>query len=160
MAEKVKATVKKTVAAKEVKPVEAKVEAKAVEAPKAVAAPKAAVAPKSEPAKKEAAPKKEVAPKKAATPKKAAAPKKAPAKKATETKAAAPKKTAVKSNVVIEVADRKYSSADIEKIAKDVWVYDLGKKAAELKSMELYVKAEEANVYYVFNGDIQGVFGI
>ncbi len=142
MAEKVKATVKKTVAAKEVKPVEAKVEAKAVEAPKAAAAPKA------EPAKK------------AEAPKKVAAPKKAPAKKATETKAAAPKKTAVKSNVVIEVADRKYSSADIEKIAKDVWVYDLGKKAAELKSMELYVKAEEANVYYVFNGDIQGVFGI
>ena len=142
MAEKVKATVKKTVAAKEVKPVEAKVEAKAVEAPKAAAAPKA------EPAKK------------AEAPKKSAAPKKAPAKKATETKAAAPKKTAVKSNVVIEVADRKYSSADIEKIAKDVWVYDLGKKAAELKSMELYVKAEEANVYYVFNGDIQGVFGI
>ena len=142
MAEKVKATVKKTVAAKEVKPVEAKVEAKAVEAPKAAAAPKA------EPAKK------------AEAPKKAAAPKKAPAKKATETKAAAPKKTAVKSNVVIEVADRKYSSADIEKIAKDVWVYDLGKKAAELNSMELYVKAEEANVYYVFNGDIQGVFGI
>ena len=142
MAEKVKATVKKTVAAKEVKPVEAKVEAKAVEAPKAAAAPKA------EPAKK------------AEAPKKAAAPKKAPAKKATETKAAAPKKTAVKSNVVIEVADRKYSSADIEKIAKDVWVYALGKKAAELKSMELYVKAEEANVYYVFNGDIQGVFGI
>ena len=142
MAEKVKATVKKTVAAKEVKPVEAKVEAKAVEAPKAVAAPKA------EPAKK------------AEAPKKAAAPKKAPAKKATETKAAAPKKTAVKTNVVIEVADRKYSSADIEKIAKDGWVYDLGKKAAELKSMELYVKAEEANVYYVFNGDIQGVFGI
>lgn len=142
MAEKVKATVKKTVAAKEVKPVEAKVEAKAVEAPKAVAAPKA------EPAKK------------AEAPKKAAAPKKAPAKKATETKAAAPKKTAVKTNVVIEVADRKYSSADIEKIAKDVWVYDLGKKSSELKSMELYVKAEEANVYYVFNGDIQGVFGI
>ena len=142
MAEKVKATVKKTVAAKEVKPVEAKVEAKAVEASKAAAAPKA------EPAKK------------AEAPKKAAAPKKAPAKKATETKAAAPKKTAVKTNVVIEVADRKYSSADIEKIAKDVWVYDLGKKAAELKSMELYVKAEEANVYYVFNGDIQGVFGI
>ena len=142
MAEKVKATVKKTVAAKEVKPVEAKVEAKAVEAPKAAAAPKA------EPAKK------------AEAPKKVAAPKKAPAKKATETKAAAPKKTAVKSSVVIEVADRKYSSADIEKIAKDVWVYDLGKKAAELKSMELYVKAEEANVYYVFNGDIQGVFGI
>ena len=142
MAEKVKATVKKTVAAKEVKPVEAKVEAKAVEAPKAAAAPKA------EPAKK------------AEAPKKAAAPKKAPAKKATETKAAAPKKTAVKTNVVIEVADRKYSSADIEKIAKDVWVYDLGKKSSELKSMELYVKAEEANVYYVFNGDIQGVFGI
>ena len=147
MAEKVKATVKKTVAAKEVKPVEAKVEAKAVEA-KAVEALKAAAAPKAEPAKK------------AEAPKKVAAPKKAPAKKATETKAAAPKKTAVKTNVVIEVADRKYSSADIEKIAKDVWVYDLGKKAAELKSMELYVKAEEANVYYVFNGDIQGVFGI
>ena len=142
MAEKVKATVKKTVAAKVETKVEAKVETKAAEAPKAVAAPKA------EPAKK------------AEAPKKAAAPKKAPAKKATETKAAAPKKTAVKSNVVIEVADRKYSSADIEKIAKDVWVYDLGKKAAELKSMELYVKAEEANVYYVFNGDIQGVFGI
>ena len=142
MAEKVKATVKKTVAAKEVKPVEAKVEAKAVEAPKAAAAPKA------EPAKK------------AEAPKKVAAPKKAPAKKATETKAAAPKKTAVKTNVVIEVADRKYSSADIEKIAKDVWVYDLGKKSSELKSMELYVKADEANVYYVFNGDIQGVFGI
>ena len=142
MAEKVKATVKKTVAAKEVKPVEAKVEAKAVEAPKAVAAPKA------EPAKK------------AEAPKKAAAPKKAPAKKATETKAAAPKKTAVKTNVVIEVADRKYSSADIEKIAKDVWVYDLGKKAADLKSVDLYVKPEENKVYYVMNGDVTGDFDI
>lgn len=45
-------------------------------------------------------------------------------------------------------------------MAKDVWQYDLGKKAADLKSVDLYVKPEENKVYYVMNGDVTGDFDI
>ena len=98
--------------------------------------------------------------KKAAPAKKAVAPKKEAAKKAEPAKKEAAVKAVTKVSVNLQFAGKEYKAEDFEKMAKDVWQYDLGKKAAELKSMELYVKAEEANVYYVFNGDIQGVFGI
>jgi len=150
------ATTKATTAAKaEVKKEEVKavVETKKAEAPKAVVkkpVAKKAEAPKAE-TKKVEAPKAET--KKVEAPKAAA---KAPAKKAT-TKVTAKKAVA---EVKIQVADREYTQEDLVKIANDVWVYDFDKKASELKKVQLFVKAEEFKVYYVFNDEITGDFNI
>lgn len=134
--EKVKATVKKDIAPK------------AAAATKAVAEETKAVAKKATAATKTAA-------------KKATATTKTVAKKAAATvKEAAPKKSAVKTVITLEYSDKKYTAEDLEKIANDVWVYDYGKKASELKKVELYVKPLENRVYYVFNGDIVGSFKI
>ena len=83
----------------------------------------------------------------------AAEEKKAPAKKA-----AVKKETTMK--VAIQYADKNYTTEDLAKIANDVWVYDHGKDAADLKDVQLYVKPEESKVYYVFNGEIAGDFNI
>ena len=40
------------------------------------------------------------------------------------------------------------------------WKYDLKQKAADLTSVELYVKPEENMVYYVMNKEITGSFYI
>ena len=45
-------------------------------------------------------------------------------------------------------------------IAKDVWKYDLKQKVSDLKSVELYVKPEENQAYYVINGEHTGSFFI
>lgn len=137
------ADIKKAAAAKPVakavaatKPAEAKVEEKKVEAKKAVEEKKAV------PAKKAAAPKKETA------------------KKAAPAKKEATVKAATKVSVNLQFAGKEYKAEDFEKMAKDVWQYDLGNKAADLKSVDLYVKPEENKVYYVMNGDVTGDFDI
>ena len=126
---------------------------------KAIDAAVAPVEEKKAPAKKEAAPKKEtkaVAEKKEV--KAEAAEKKAPAKKAPAKKAAAKKE--IKTEIAVQFAGKSYTQDDLMKIAKDVWRFDLKKKAADLVSVELYVKPEESMVYYVFNGTECGSFAI
>lgn len=97
--------------------------------------------------------------------------KKAPAKKTTakkttakKTESAEPKAkkaaTAVKTAVHFQFSGKSYSMEDLQKIAVDVWKYDLHKEEEEYTSLELYVKPEESIVYYVFNGDITGSFFI
>lgn len=113
---------------------------KAIDA--AVVAP---AAEKKAPVKKAAAPKKEV--------KAEVAAKKAPAKKAAA-------KKELKSEITVQFAGKSYTQDDLMKIAKDVWRFDLKKKAADLVSVELYVKPEESMVYYVFNGTECGSFAI
>lgn len=115
-----------------------KVEEKKDAAPKAVAVKKAA-APKAA-AKKEAAPKAAV--KKETAPKAAA--KKAPAKKAA-------KKAELKIALHVQFSGKSYAQEDLEKIAKDVWKYDLKQKVRDLTNIDLYVKPEENKVYYVMN---------
>ena len=123
----------------------------------------AVVAPAEEkkaPAKK-AAPKKEtkaVAEKKEVKAEAAPAEKKAPAKKAPAKKATAKKE--MKSEITVQFAGKSYTQDDLMKIAKDVWRFDLKQKAADLVSVELYVKPEESMVYYVFNGTECGSFAI
>lgn len=85
--------------------------------------------------------------------------KKAPAKKAPAKKAPAAKKE-MKSEITVQFAGKSYSQDDLMKIAKDVWRFDLKQKAADLVSVELYVKPEENMVYYVFNGTECGSFAI
>ena len=107
-----------------------------------------------------AAPAKKVAEKKETVKKEVA--KKAPAKKETvkkETKAAT-KKAEVKADVQIQFSGKAYTVDELVKIAKDVWKYDLGKKEADFKTVELYVKPEESLTYYVINGEVSGSFAI
>ncbi len=132
----------------DVKAATAKPVAKAVAAAKPVEAA---------PAKAEA----KAAPAKAATTKKAASAKKAPVKKEAEEKKAAPEKKAeVKAVVNLQFSGRSYTTEDLVKIAKDVWKYDLKKKVSDFKTVELYVKPEESQVYYVINEEVTGSFGI
>ena len=87
--------------------------------------------------------------------------KKAPAKKAATTAKKAPaKKAEVKATVSLQFDGKEYKTEDFVKIAKDVWQYDLGKKVADFKTVELYVKPEESAVYYVINGEVTGSFAI
>ena len=80
--------------------------------------------------------------------------KKAPAKKP------AAKKAELKSEISVQFSGKSYSQEDLLKIAKDVWKYDLKQKAADLTSVELYVKPEENMVYYVMNKETTGSFYI
>lgn len=80
--------------------------------------------------------------------------KKAPAKKP------AAKKAELKSEISVQFGGKSYSQEELLKIAKDVWKYDLKQKAADLTSVELYVKPEESMVYYVMNKEITGSFYI
>ena len=129
-----KPAAKPVAAAKEVK-AEVKTEAKAPAVKKETV--------KKETVKKEAAKKEEA---------------KAPAKKA-EAKAPAAKK-ATSAVVHVQFSGKEYKMEDFVNIAKDVWKYDLGKKAADFKSVELYVKPEENKAYYVINGEVTGNFDI
>ena len=83
-----------------------------------------------------------------------------PAAKKAATKAAPAKKEAAKTIINIQFSGKSYTIADLEKIAKDVWKYDLNGKAADLKSIQLFVKPEESKVYYIFNEDVTGSFDI
>lgn len=117
--------------------------------------------PKTEakaPAKKET----KTAAKKPAGRKAAAAKKAAEKKAAAEEKAAAKKVTAktVKQVINLQFAGKSYSMEDLQRIANDVWKYDLHKSDEAYTSLELYVKPEESVAYYVFNGDITGSFFI
>lgn len=83
---------------------------------------------------------------------------KAPVK--AEVKKPAAKKAELKSEISVQFGGKSYSQEDLLKIAKDVWKYDLKQKAADLTSVELYVKPEESMVYYVMNKETTGSFYI
>jgi hypothetical protein len=110
-------------------------------------------------AEKKPAAKKAAAKKPAAKAEAPAAEKKAPAKKAPARKPAA-KKPVVTENVRIQFADRDYAPADFLQSARDVWQYDLGRDVKDIVNIDLYVKPEEARVYYVINGEVTGNFAI
>lgn len=92
-----------------------------------------------------------------------AAAKKTTAKKTTAKKAPAKRTRTVKkveATINFQFSGKEYKTEDFINIAKDVWKYDLGKKAADFKSVELYVKPEENKAYYVINGEVSGDFDI
>lgn len=87
------------------------------------------------------------------------APVKAEVKKPAAKKETA-KKAELKSEISVQFGGKSYSQEELLKIAKDVWKYDLKQKAADLTSVELYVKPEESMVYYVMNKETTGSFYI
>ena len=82
--------------------------------------------------------------------------KKAPAKKTTARKTPTTKKAAVVTEeVYLQYAGKEFSSADLTAKVKEIWK-EMGKKAADLKDIKVYVKPEENAVYYVINGTETG----
>lgn len=82
------------------------------------------------------------------------------AKKAEAKATTTAKKVEVKATVNFQFDGKSYTTEDFVKIAKDVWKYDLGKKVSDFKTVDLYVKPEESQAYYVINGEVTGSFGI
>ena len=156
----------KTEEVKVVKPAAEQPAAKKEEPKKAAAKPVAKKAePKktaAKPAAKKAEPKKNAAKPaaKKAEPKKAAA--KPAAKKAEPKKAAVPaaKKAELVKNTYIQYQNDTYKEADLIALAEKIWTKDMKKKAADLKTLELYVKPQEKMVYCVFNKKETGSFAI
>ena len=90
--------------------------------------------------------------------------KKAPAKKTTARKTPAKRTTTKKAAVVTEevylqYAGKEFSSADLTAKVKEIWKA-MGKKAADLKDIKVYVKPEENVAYYVINNEETGSFGL
>lgn len=78
-----------------------------------------------------------------------------PAAKKTVTEKAT---ASVKTKIELQYAEKNISYDDIVKNAKEFWTLELGNKAEDLKSLDLYVKPEENRVYYVANGKETGSF--
>ena len=138
----------------EAKPAVAKAEVK--EEPAKEVAKKAE--PKKEAAKpvaKKVEPKKETA--KKAEPKKEAA---KPSAKKTEPKKETAKSAVVRKNTYIQYQNNTFEEADLVAKAEKIWTGDLKKKAAELKSLKLYVKPQERMVYCVYNEKETASFAI
>ncbi len=85
--------------------------------------------------------------------------KKEAAKAKTVVKKAAVKKE-VETTVSVQFSGKSYTTQELVAIAKDVWKYDLKQKVSDFKSVELYVKPEENQAYYVINGEHTGSFFI
>lgn len=83
--------------------------------------------------------------------------------KKTAEKAAAKKPAAkkeIEATVSVQFSGKSYTTEELVAIAKDVWKYDLKQKVSDFKSVELYVKPEENQAYYVINGEHTGSFFI
>lgn len=65
----------------------------------------------------------------------------------------------MKANVYVEFFGEQVDQAELIAEAKKIWK-GLGKKASDLKKIELYIKPEDDRVYYVFNGKTTGSFPI
>ncbi len=146
-----KATVKKAPASVAAKVEEPKAEVSKAEEVKAEP-------PKTEPVKAEEVKDEKKSTAKAAEKKTAV---KKPAAKTADKKAAAKKpavKKELKSEITVQFDGKSYTQEELVQIAKDVWKYDLNQKAADLNSIELYVKPEEHVAYYVMNKEFAGSF--
>ena len=62
-------------------------------------------------------------------------------------------------NVYVEFYGEQIKESALIDEAKKIWA-ESGKKAADLKKIELYIKPEDDRVYFVFNGDVTGSFAI
>ncbi len=65
----------------------------------------------------------------------------------------------MKSTFYVEYYGKQIDQAVLIKEAKEIWTKS-GRKAADLKSLNLYIKPEENTAYYVFNDDESGSFVI
>ncbi|MCR5748308.1 MAG: DUF6465 family protein [Lachnospiraceae bacterium] len=116
------------------------------------------------PAEKKAEAKKPAAKKpaeKKAEPAKKPAAKKPAAKKAEPAKKPAAKKAeASKTVLTVQYNGRDITKESIDQAFEGVWTYDMGRKMAEVKSVNFYFKPEDSLVYFVTNDGTEGKFEI
>ena len=140
------------VAKPEAKPAVAKVEVKEASAKEAVKEAAKPVAKKAEPKKEAAKPvAKKAEPKKEAT---------KPVAKKAEPKKETAKPAAVRKNTYIQYQNNTFEEAELVVKAEKIWTGELKKKAADLKSLKLYVKPQERMVYCVYNEKETASFAI
>ena len=108
----------------------------------------------SEQAKEEKAPVKKTEVKEEKAPaKKAEAPKKAASKAAAKTTKTA--KETVSQNVYVQFDGKEVKTEELVEQVKAIWTGE-GHRASSIKSLEVYVKPEDAAAYYVINGKDTG----
>ena len=78
--------------------------------------------------------------------------KKAPAKKAPA------KKAEIKTNVLLQFANKEVAEKDIIANVKKAWTAQTKGKIKDIKTMDIYVKTEEHKAYFVINGESQPEF--
>lgn len=65
----------------------------------------------------------------------------------------------MKSALYVEFQGEQVTEKSIIDRAKSIWT-ESGNKAADLKTLKVYIKPEENAAYYVFNDDISGSFSL
>lgn len=112
--------------------------------------------------KKEAAPVKKTAAKKTAAVKTAAAKKTEAKKTGRKRSVASTISLSKKINYVLQCKANPegISYSQLVAATKDIWRTRLGKKAGDIKEIELYIKPEEGKVYFVINKDTRGDFDL
>lgn len=78
--------------------------------------------------------------------------KKAPAKKAPA------KKAEIKTNILLQFANKEVAEKDIVANVKKAWTAQTKGKIKDIKTMDIYVKTEENKAYFVINGESQPEF--
>ena len=67
----------------------------------------------------------------------------------------ATKKT-LKTSIVVQSSGREITDKEIVAAVKKAWTEETGKKVGDMETLTMYVKADEAAVYYVVNGTDTG----
>ena len=65
-------------------------------------------------------------------------------------------KKALKASIVVQCLGREIEEKEIIASVKKAWTEETGKKVGDMETLTMYVKAEEAAVYYVVNGTDTG----
>lgn len=74
----------------------------------------------------------------------------------TKTKKAATTKKEIKTSLYVQCFGKEVAEKDMVASVKKAWTKENNKKVGDIKTMNLYVKPEEAAVYYVINGTDSG----
>ena len=69
---------------------------------------------------------------------------------------AAAKKTAVKQTISLQYLGKDIKTEDLMEAVRNIWTGELGKDAADLKTINLYLKPEDNAAYYVINESFTG----
>ena len=66
----------------------------------------------------------------------------------------------IKTNIVLQYGSESTTREELVQKAKDAYLNETGKKASDIKSLDLYVKPEENKVYYVVNNSETGDYDL
>jgi hypothetical protein len=85
---------------------------------------------------------------------------KKPAAKKTAAKKAPTAKQTVNEEIYVQFWGKEVITKDVVESIKKVWTDEMGKKAADLKDLKVYIKPEDNGAHYVINGDVRGFIGL